>query len=97
MEFGRKGTEYFSSDLEKDLIELIQVMHGVQSGITMGPTAWFPGEGKIAEWIHKAREIANKHHVQSFTVSVGIPLGVQVSFTFETDTKGSLRGGKAFI
>lgn len=88
MEFSRNGTEYFSPELERDLIELMNLRDtiGFQPEITMGPTARFPGEEKIGEWLKKAREIANKHHSQSFSVSVGIPFGVQVSFTWQRKT-----------
>ena len=86
--------ENFSVGLQKDLIELInlQETYGVQSGVMMGSTAGFPGEGKIGELFRRAREIANKHHPQSFTVSVGIPFGAQVSFTVATDTGEFKRG-----
>ena len=89
MELSRNSMEHFSSDLQKDLIELMKLQEtlGFQSGITMGTIARFPGEEKIREWLNKARGIANKYHPQSFTVSVGIPLGAQVSFTWQTENK----------
>jgi len=86
MEISRNGMEYLSPELERDLIELMNLreMMGFRSEITMGPTARFPGEEKVGEWLKKAREIANKYHPQSFAVSVGIPFGAQVSFTWQT-------------
>ena len=86
MELSRYGMEYFPAELESDLIRLIklQEMVGAEKEIMMGPTAWFPNEDRIRQLLRKAREIANKHHPQSFGVSVGIPFGAQVSFTWQT-------------
>lgn len=86
MEFRRNEMEYLSPELQRDLIELmkLQEITRLQPEIMMGPTAQFPGEDKIGEWLKKAREIANKYHPQSFGVSVGIPFGAQVSFTWQT-------------
>jgi len=84
MEFGKNSMEYFTPELERDLIEIMNLreMIGFRPEITMGPTARFPGEEKVGEWLKKAREIANKYHPQSFAVSVGIPFGAQVLFTW---------------
>ncbi len=88
MEFGKNSVGYFTPELERDLIELMNLreMMGFRSEITMGPTARFPGEEKVGEWFKKAREIANKYDPQSFAVSVGIPFGAQVSFTWQRKT-----------
>ena len=86
MESRRYGMEYFPAELESDLIKLIrlQEMPGAEKGISMGPTAWSSSEAKIPQLLKKAREIANKHHPESFGVSVGIPFGAQVTFTWKT-------------
>ena len=84
MEISRNGMEYLSPELERDLIELMNLreMIGFRSEIAMGPIPRFPGEEKVGEWLKKARGIAKKYHPQSFAVSVGIPFGAQVSFTW---------------
>ncbi len=84
MEFGKNYMDYFTPELEKDLIEImnLQEMVGPLPEITMGTTARFPGKEKVGQLLKKAREIANKHHPQSYSVGVGIPFGAQVSFTW---------------
>jgi hypothetical protein len=84
MEFGKNYMDYFTPELEKDLVEImnLQEMAGSLQEITMGPTARFPGKEKVGELLKKAREIANKHHPQSYSVGIGIPFGAQVLFTW---------------
>ncbi len=86
MQFGKNSKAYFSPELERDLIELMNLREMIEfrPEITMGPIARFTREEKIGEWFKKAREIANKYQPQSFAVSVGIPFGAQVSFTWQT-------------
>jgi len=84
MKFGENNMEYLTPELERDLVEIMSLgeMTGFQPGATVGPAARFPGEDKVGILLKKAREIANKHHPQSFSVTAGIPFGAQVSFTW---------------
>ncbi len=85
MEIGNGSMEYFTPELERDLIEIMNLGNtiGLRRESMMGTTARFAGEEKVGELLRKARQIANKHHPQSFAVSVGIPFGAQVSFTWD--------------
>jgi len=85
MESGDSGQELFSAELERDLIEFtnLQKETGFRPEISaIALTAGFPGDEKLREWFRKARGIANKHKAKSFSIGIGFPFGVQVSFTW---------------
>ncbi len=79
--------EVLQEELQRDLVELWGMQREIQS---MGSIRSMRGEGfddTLRKWLGKAREIAKKHNPQSFTVSVGFPLGGQLSFTWSSDTR----------
>ena len=76
---------YFPPELERDLVELMKLHKAftLEPGITMVPSARFPGEDKIGDWLKKAGEIVSKYHPKSYTIGIGIPFGAQLSFSWE--------------
>jgi len=86
MEFNKNNMAFFSPELDRDLVELMELQEkiGFRQRIMIGPTAGFPGEEKVGGLLTKTREIVKKYHPQSFAISIGFPFGAQVSFTWQT-------------
>jgi hypothetical protein len=84
MQYEGSGTVDFPERLKEDLVELMKMQQTVSLKPEIyGPMAWFPGEGRVGELLDKAKEIVRKYHPRTYGVSVGVPFGAQVSFTWD--------------
>jgi len=70
--------------LGTDLAEFMASQKPIQERAAGASQIGLNQDGAVGELLQKAQKIADKYHPASMTVTVGVPFGANVSFTWNT-------------
>jgi hypothetical protein len=74
-----------SENLAADLAELQAFGKEIEDAVATQMTGAL--KDRIAKWISKVREVARVYKAIDYTITLGVPVGVSVSFTWSEGSK----------
>ena len=74
--------EILSSEMQNDLLVLWKIHSDIEFQRTSKSSDWL--ENRLRELLERVRHFVSKYGPENYTISVGVPMGAGVSFTWTT-------------